>query len=111
MATMTTALAETVTFDITYPTDPISKKVLKNTDGDNYFYVTPHYFSTNGTLHCVSYRLDNSNVRSNTLDITQSDLYKTRSAKYQTTAAGGVYYYMRTAASVNGLNVSGRYTP
>lgn len=103
--------AATISFDITDPDDTISRKVEKNTDGDNYFYVTPHYFSKNGVFTVKSIRYDNRSVFSMPMPLNKSNINLTSRQKYETHAAGGYYYFLSGVASVAGLNVSGNYTP
>lgn len=111
MGTATTAFASTVPFDVTWPNDTISRKTSKNTDGDQYFYVTANYFSAVGGLTCVSYRHDKPTVYSNPAYLLYIDTGKTSKARYIYYADGGYNYYMTTETSINGLNVSGNYTP
>lgn len=109
-ASIPAAFAATIDFDITNPGDTLSKKVLKNDDRDNYFYVTPHYFSRTGTLNCISVRYDDTSVYSYNIALMPQHINTTQKAKYRTKADGGYYYYMSGTATVN-LNVSGNYTP
>ena len=102
---------DTIEFDITYPGDTLSQKVLKSTRNyDNYFYVTPHYFSRTGTLNCISIRHDDTSVYSRNIALMSTHIGTTKSAPYLSKAEGGYYYYMSGTATVN-LNVSGNYTP
>lgn len=111
--------AATVDFNITVTSnqlnqDPKSKRVLKNTDGSTYFYVTPSYFSRSGSIRVRSVQLDNKKIASGKHLISSKETGSKKIFTYDKAVAGGVYYYMESfyaASSGNSINVKGRYTP
>lgn len=114
-----TAFAETKDYTITVNStatnqDNLSKRTMKNTDGDLYFYVTPWSFNTNNaSFFAVSKELDGY-AKSNTAYV-ENGIGETRRATYKDNyAPGGVYYFMEAqyGYSVTGTVIStGRYTP
>ena len=109
-ASLPAAFAAKIPFDITNPGDTLTRKVLKNTDGDQYFYVTPFYFSNRGTLNCLSTNYLDHSIYSYSVTIDSSDINRTASARYRTYAPGDQNYFMSGTSTVS-LNVSGDYTP
>lgn len=104
----TSISAYAIGFDVTPPGDPYSYAVKKE-DTEQRAYVTGTYFSKYGTLYTYSQQCENSNVRSNTMAITSSS--PSKNAAYKKYARPNLEYEMYSYASVNGLNVLGRYTP
>lgn len=111
--------AATVEYNITVNSaatnqDNLSKKVLKNTDGDLYFYVTPTYFNTNNASFWATSKQKGGSAVSRKIYV-ENGLNETRDGMYiNNYAPGNVNYYMQTeyGYSSTGTVISkGRYTP
>lgn len=111
--------AQTVNYTITVNStgtnqDNLSKKTLKNTDGDKYFYVTPTYFNTDNSSFFAFSQQYSGSASSQEIYV-ENGLDETRDGYYKNGyAPGNVNYYMQTryGYSVTGtVNSRGRYTP
>jgi len=110
--------ADTVSYDITVNStatnqDNLSKKVKKNTDGDNYFYVTPTYFDSGNASFWATSMEKYGDAYSERAYV-ENGINETRETRYATDAPGGVYYFMLTEygySATGSVNSKGRYTP
>ncbi len=102
------ASADTVSFNVTTPGDPYSYAV-KKADSEQRFYVTGTSFSRSGIiLRCRSGKAGQG-MQSNTASISSAS--RASSASYTSRAYKEQLYEMYTTSSLNGFNVTGRYTP
>ena len=101
--------AETTSFTITVPYD-IYTKWVKKADNEPRFYVTGTSFSKSGYLYCYSHCAEDTSIISN-LAIISKNNPSTNATYVGNIVAPGASHYMECAASVNGMNVLGRYTP
>lgn len=113
------AYAATVNYDITVNRtatyqDNLSKKVLKNTDGDLYFYVTPTYYDTDNASFWATSKQKNGSAISRKIYV-ENGVNETRDGMYiDNYAPGNVNYYMQTEygySSTGSVHSKGRYTP
>lgn len=113
-----TAFAATVDYNITVNStatnqDNLSKKVKKNTDGDNYFYLTPTYFNTSNASFWATSMQKGGSAYSRKMYV-ENGINETREERYATSAPGNVYYYMKTDygySATGTVHSKGRYTP
>lgn len=109
--------ADTIAFNVTVNSmvmnkDPLSYKTDKFEDNDNYYYVTPTYFSANGYIKVRSVNDNNYNIKSG-----WANLYSYDGAKkypYGSNVPKGELYYMQSDygnATSSEVNVTGYYTP
>ncbi len=114
-----TVFAATVEYNITVNStetnqDNLSKKVLKNTDGDLYFYVTPTYFNTSDAAFFATSKQKYGSAESYSMYV-ENGLNETRRAEYKDDyAPGNTLYFMQTRygySATGTVNSIGRYTP
>lgn len=119
LTTSVPVYADTVAYTITVnktatDQDNLSKKVLKNTDGDKYFYVTPHTFNTKNAAFFAFSKQRSGNAQSNEIYV-ENGVGETRYGKYKkNNAPGGQYYYMQTSygySKTGTVKSTGNYTP
>lgn len=113
------AKADTIDFDVTVNksttnVDPLSRKALKNTDGDNYFYVRPTYFSATGNIKVRSVNHTSPSIRSKYYTISSGSVNVVKKYAYGSNVPGGQNYYMESdfgAATISTMRMKGKYTP
>lgn len=116
VASGTTVFAGTIPFDVTVggsgTQDPLSKREIKAADGDNYAYFRGATFSSDNGINTRSILLnDNSIYTPKAAKLTTGNVGTTLKRKYNTTAPGNVYYYMRAVAAGGRVKVTGYYCP
>ncbi|MGN0397925.1 MAG: hypothetical protein ACI4EL_07930 [Candidatus Fimimorpha sp.] len=108
LGTAIPASADTVSFNVTTPGDPYSYAVRK-ADYEQHFYVTGTSFSRTGvSLRCRSGKAGQG-VSSKSAYVSSGS--RSSSASYTSYAQPNITYEMYATSSINGFNVTGRYTP
>jgi len=109
--------ASSIAFDVTVggtgSQDPFSYKEIKTKDGDQYAYFRATYVSnTKNAIRVRSYNSRDTSIRSTSYaTLSNANLGKTLSRKYNKHAPGGENYHMKAEATNNRIKVKGYYCP